>query len=274
MNKYDNDSNRLLEELRTFPKNHQLNTDMKESIHRHLMNAANEYERTKKKKGAVLRLKSVFVGVAAVALSILIFFSMNESGQLNVGVSQNGEQTKRSAGKSGQEDITGADEEERTIEDKPLQDEPIEAIDAAQLKELLIGEIFLKNMEITGGKVTVEYYGSFDELKQANPDTELREADYKGFFSTADAIQKILTGHNLRLFMQFPALETISMTLPFEGKTYSIHLSRQEAIDYVGFNLEELDPEQDSWRTQFMNPYYRNEGGKRQKFFDHFVKVE
>jgi hypothetical protein len=87
----------------------------------------------------------------------------------------------------------------------------------------------------------VEYFGSYDEYKQANPDSKLMAADYTGYFETGDAVQKILVSENVRLLRQFPDLAATLMVLPFDGKTYTINLERQAVNDYLGFKVEELN---------------------------------
>lgn len=110
-------------------------------------------------------------------------------------------------------------------------------------------------------------------IKQANPDSPLTEDDYKGYFDTGDAIEKILVGENVRLLRQFPDLTATSMVLPYGGQTYSIDLDRQAVNEYLGFKVEELSLEDKSWHEKFSNPYIYDDTNRKQ-FFDMFVEVK
>lgn len=110
-------------------------------------------------------------------------------------------------------------------------------------------------------------------IKQANPDSPLTEDDYKGYFDTGDAIEKILVGENVRLLRQFPDLTATSMVLPYGGQTYSIDLDRQAVNEYLGFKVEELSLEDKSWHEKFSNPYIYDDTNRKQ-FFDKFVEVK
>jgi hypothetical protein len=137
----------------------------------------------------------------------------------------------------------------------------------------IMGRTFIKSISVTENKGLIEFYGSYDEFKQAKPDSPLTEEEYKGYFETGDAIEKIFVGENVRLLRQFPDLDSTSMVLPYGGKTYSTDLNRKEVNDYLGFKVEELSVEERTWHEKFSNPILGDDG-KRKEFFDTFVEVK
>jgi hypothetical protein len=137
----------------------------------------------------------------------------------------------------------------------------------------ITGGTFIKSISVTDNKGYVEYYGSFDEYKQANPNTNLTETDYKAYFETGDAVEKILVSENVRLLRQFHELTATSMILPYGGKTYSIDLDRKGVNEYLGFKVEELSTGDGSWNKKFNEPIVYNDAN-RKKFFDKFVQVK
>ncbi|KOO42687.1 hypothetical protein AMD01_16200 [Priestia koreensis] len=182
--------------------------------------------------------------------------------------------------------VGGGGEEETTEkattdvkEEQPKEEkkEELKAVDQEAFKSYasnITGGTFIKNISVTDNKGLVEYYGSFEEYKQANPNSNLTETDYKGYFETGDAIEKILVSENTRLLRQFPELTATSMALPYGGKTYSIDLERKEVNEYLGFKVEELTPGADgSWNKDFNDPIVYDDAN-RKKFFGKFVEVK
>lgn len=58
-----------------------------------------------------------------------------------------------------------------------------------------------------------------------------------------------------RLLRQFPGLNAIKMTLPFEGKTYNINLNSKPLNTHLGFKFDGLKVEGKSSFNKFNNPY-------------------
>lgn len=137
----------------------------------------------------------------------------------------------------------------------------------------ITGGTFIKTISITDNKGSIKYYGSYEEYKQGNPDNLLKEEDYKNYFETGDAVEKILVSENVRLLRQFPDLTATSMVLPYDGKKYSIDLDRQEVNEYLGLKVEELISSDGSWNEKFNHPVVYDDTN-RKKFFDTFVKVQ
>lgn len=150
------------------------------------------------------------------------------------------------------------------------------AVNEGELKNYasnITGRTFVKSIALMDNYSVINFYNNFKEYKNENPDSLLTEVDYKEYFSTGQAIEKILVIENIRLLRQFPGLAGAKMTLPFEGKTYSINIDRASINDYLGFKVEELKTEDDSWVTKFVNPVAYNEQ-KRKYIMEKFGTVK
>ncbi|WP_310877102.1 excalibur calcium-binding domain-containing protein [Priestia megaterium] len=136
----------------------------------------------------------------------------------------------------------------------------------------LTGGTFITTTELKdGNKAIVKYADSFAAYKKENPNSKVTEDSYKNYFGTGEAIQKIMVGEPARLLKQFEGLESVSLTLPFEGKVYTTDITREELNKYLGFKIESLGEDSAKWRSKFSDGYIYNEG-KRQEMYNKFVK--
>ncbi|EOO10290.1 hypothetical protein IAW_01097 [Bacillus cereus str. Schrouff] len=135
------------------------------------------------------------------------------------------------------------------------------------------GNAFIKDMKLNAKEAEITFHDSFSAFKSAKPDSNVTEEQYKQYFLTGDAIEKMLVSEPARLLRQFPDLNAVKMTVPFEGKTYSINLDRKSLNTYLGFKIEDLKIEDKSWVKNFNDPYVYNKS-KRKAFFKHFVTVK
>ncbi|PEE53705.1 hypothetical protein CN501_15655 [Bacillus cereus] len=128
-------------------------------------------------------------------------------------------------------------------------------------------------MKLNNKEAEITFHDSFASYKSTKPDSSVTEEQYKQYFSTGDAIEKIFVSEPSRLLRQFPDLDTVKMTLPFDGKTYSISLGRNSLNTYLGFKIEDLKVEDKSWVKKFNDPYVYDKT-KRTTFFKKFVTVQ
>ncbi|EEM82323.1 hypothetical protein bthur0011_35380 [Bacillus thuringiensis serovar huazhongensis BGSC 4BD1] len=128
-------------------------------------------------------------------------------------------------------------------------------------------------MKLNNKEAEITFHDSFASYKSAKPDSNVTEELYKQYFSTGDAIEKMFVSEPARLLRQFPDLNTVKMTLPFDGKTYSTNLDRNSLNTYLGFKIEDLKVEDKSWVKKFNDPYVYNKT-KRKAFFTKFVTVQ
>lgn len=177
----------------------------------------------------------------------------------------------------GDDEDSSSDEKEKTEntvqKEKKSKDVTVNQDEFEAYAQNITGGAFIKDIAVKGNKGNIEYFGNYEEYKKANPDSRVTEESYKQYFDSGDAIEKIFVSENVRLLREFPDLTSTSMTLPYEGKTYSMNLKRQDTNDYLGFNVEDLNTEDDSWNEKFVNPIVYNDV-QRQKFFDKFVNVK
>lgn len=134
------------------------------------------------------------------------------------------------------------------------------------------GRTFVKEVLVGDHNINVEFHNTFVNYKSANPESEVSEEDYTQYFATDDEINKILMEESVRLLKQFTDADNIVITIPFEGKTYSVNLKKSVAETYfnVDFNTLHSDPE--AWKSELSSKYFNE--NDRQKFVDEFVQVK
>ncbi|WP_253948290.1 hypothetical protein [Priestia megaterium] len=187
------------------------------------------------------------------------------------------EETKPQKEAKPKEDKTNTEVKETTAKTEESKKEEASTVDESQFNMYagsLTGGTFITTTELQdGNKAIVKYADSFAAYKAENPNSSVTEDDYKMYFESGDAIQKIMVGEPSRLLKQFEGLESVSLTLPFEGKIYSTEITREELNSYLGFKIESLGEDSEAWRTKFSDEYIYNET-KRQEMFNKFVKTQ
>ncbi|MGG0722843.1 hypothetical protein ABE069_12130 [Bacillus mycoides] len=163
-----------------------------------------------------------------------------------------------------------ADEEQKAKEQKDAEEKQKEFVSYAKN---IRGSNFIKEMKLNNNEAEITFHDSFASYKSANPTSSNSEEQYKQYFSTGDAIEKMFVSEPARLLRQFPDLNAVKMTLPFEGKTYNINLDRKSLNTHLGFKIEDLKVEDKSWVKKFNDPYVYDKT-KRNAFFKKFVTVQ
>ncbi|WP_131100655.1 hypothetical protein [Bacillus sp. SYJ] len=135
------------------------------------------------------------------------------------------------------------------------------------------GGNFIKDMKLNNNEAEITFHDSFASYKSTKPDSNVTEEQYKQYFSTGDAIEKMFVSEPAKLLRQFPDINTVKMTLPFDGKTYTTSLDRNSLNTYLGFKIEDLKVEDQSWVKKFNDPYVYDKT-KRKIFFKKFVTVQ
>ena len=168
-------------------------------------------------------------------------------------------------------------EEKQKAEEKKLAEEQKKAEEKQKeftsYAQNIRGGNFIKDMKLNNKEAEITFHDSFASYKSAKSDSNVTEELYKQYFSTGDAIEKMFVSEPARLLRQFPDLNTVKMTLPFEGKTYNINLDRKSLNSHLGFKIEDLKVEDKSWVKKFNDPYVYNKA-KRKAFFTKFVVVQ
>lgn len=163
-----------------------------------------------------------------------------------------------------------AEEKKLAEEQKKTEEKQKDFISYAQN---IRGGNFIKDMKLNNNEAEITFHDSFASYKSAKPDSNVTEELYKQYFSTGDAIEKMFVSEPARLLRQFPDLNTVKMTLPFDGKTYSTILDRKSLNSYLGYKIEDLKVADQSWSKKFNNQYVYNKS-KRTEFFNHFVTIQ
>lgn len=139
----------------------------------------------------------------------------------------------------------------------------------------LRGAPFIKEATIVNdNRAEILYFKDFAELQAAKPDTKFTEADFNGYWESGDAVNKALMEESTRLFREFPALASVQVSLPFQGKTYYVDVTKQEIEDYFDVNFADLHEDEtlDKWKSEVAEQYFTEE--ERGKYAEKFIKVQ
>ncbi|MFV8518213.1 hypothetical protein [Bacillus sp. SBS7] len=190
--------------------------------------------------------------------------------QKEAGEKQKAEEKKLAEEQKKAEEKQKAEEKKLAEEQKKAEEKQKEFTSYAQN---IRGGNFIKDMKLNNKDAEIKFHDSFASYKSAKPDSNVTEEQYKQYFSTGDAIEKMFVSEPARLLKQFPDLKTVKMTLPFDGKTYTTSLDRNSLNTYLGFKIEDLKVEDKSWIKKFNDPYVYDKT-KRNAFFKKFVTVQ
>jgi len=74
-----------------------------------------------------------------------------------------------------------------------------------------------------------------------------------------------------RLFKQFPATQSVKMTLPFEGKTYIVDLTQDKVEQFYNVSFDDMKAN-DTWNEEISDVFFNKTD--REKFVNTFVIVQ
>ncbi|OMD29159.1 hypothetical protein BJP48_18890 [Paenibacillus odorifer] len=135
----------------------------------------------------------------------------------------------------------------------------------------LTGKTFIKNVDVGEDSIEVNFFKDFKEYKKENTGSMISEDEYKEYFSTGDQINKILMEESSRLFKEFHGALSIGISIPFEGKTYSVSLTKEEVEKFYEVDFNTLTSN-DEWNGRISNPFFNDED--RELFVAKFVDIK
>lgn len=124
----------------------------------------------------------------------------------------------------------------------------------------------VKSIELKNGKAIITYVKDYTEYKQLQPQSKLTENDLKEYWSTGNAIQKILVEGPVQIMKKLSFIDEVELILPFQGKIYRSDVKKTELEKFIGKDFSEIT---NTWTESFVNPYVYNKNG-RQKFLNKF----
>jgi len=132
------------------------------------------------------------------------------------------------------------------------------------------GGTFLKEAK-TSGDMAIINYGSYEDYIKLKPNTKITKDYYTTYWSTGDAINKAMMEEPIRLLREFPWLNKVDLTLPFEGVKYTVRIDRKTVENYLNVNLAEIhkDSTNEQWVNKIVNKYFNKE--ERSKYVQIFV---
>ncbi|WP_415328529.1 hypothetical protein [Chryseobacterium sp. MMS23-Vi53] len=163
-------------------------------------------------------------------------------------------------------------------EPKPIEAKSEVQTNLEQLKteaSRLSGGGSIKTIELENGKAVITkavitYVKSYKEYKDLNPQSSLTENDLKSYWSTGNAIQKMLVSSPARLMKKLDFINEVKIILPFENKVYQIDITKFELEKFVGKSISEIE---NDWVKSFADPYIYDKKG-REKFFKQFGTIK
>lgn len=126
----------------------------------------------------------------------------------------------------------------------------------------------IKKVDLENGKASIEYVKDYEEYREINPQSGLTESDLKNYWRSGDAIEKALVDGSVRIMKKLNFIDRVEITLPINGKVYSIDVKKSELEKFIGSDFTEI---KNNWDEKFSNPFVYNDNG-RQKFFAKFGK--
>ncbi|MCA9441777.1 MAG: hypothetical protein KC964_13285, partial [Candidatus Omnitrophica bacterium] len=140
----------------------------------------------------------------------------------------------------------------------------------AQLK----GGSFIGEVEIDSNVATIQYYASFAEYMNANPQSGLTAEQFRNYWDSGDAVEKALMENSIRLFKEFPVLNEVNIFLPYQEEVFLVSLPKSQAESFLGVDFQRLheDRTNERWRQEVSNKYFNPEDRKR--FIELFVTVQ
>lgn len=92
-----------------------------------------------------------------------------------------------------------------------------------------------------------------------------------GYFESGDKANKVFAIESVRIFREVPSLDRLSVSMPREGGSQTLNVSRGQIERYYGISLSDLrDPS--AWRQRFIQVY--DNPKSRAEFVGKFVSEE
>jgi hypothetical protein len=128
----------------------------------------------------------------------------------------------------------------------------------------------IKTVELVNGKATIEYVKDYKEYKELNPQSGLTKSSWETYWETSDGVQKAIVDGSVKLMKKLDYLNEVKITIPYNGKTYSIEVEKTKLEKFIGSDFKTIVAD---WDEKFSNPYVYNDNG-RKKFFAEFGTTE
>lgn len=124
----------------------------------------------------------------------------------------------------------------------------------------------VKSVELKNGKAIIAYVKDYTEYKQLQPQSTLTENDLKEYWSTGNAIQKVLVEGPVQIMKKLSFIDEVELILPFQDKVYRVDVKKTELEKFIGKDFSVIT---NSWTKNFVDPYVYDKKGS-QKFLNKF----
>ncbi|SDY22114.1 hypothetical protein [Thermoactinomyces sp. DSM 45892] len=129
-----------------------------------------------------------------------------------------------------------------------------------KIKAEIGGRPFVDNVKIENNTLTITY-------KEDKKDLKL----YNEYWGTGDAITKNLMSNPPRYLRVSDSFNKVHIEVPFQGKKYTVTITRTEVEHYFGVKLSEVT-ENNAWISKIIDPFVYNKE-KRAEYAKQFIKI-
>ena len=130
---------------------------------------------------------------------------------------------------------------------------------------------FIDHAEVIDSKGIYSYYTSFDEFKESNPNSKIDRSRFDEYFSFLDDIEILLFREPVRILKNIPILESIELTIKFDGKIYKSAVEKDRLVKMYEIDLHEMAMNNNKW-IKFVDKFVFD-SDKRAQFINRFVEV-
>ncbi len=156
---------------------------------------------------------------------------------------------------------------------EPQKTKSTERVDIVKLQNDIINMrlgSYIKTPEYVQGKLNLTFIKDYEEFKQTFPASMTTEEMYKKNFSKKFEIEKVMAEIPAKIMKEYKSIQSVQITLPYNGKTYTIDISKSELEKYAQKSMEEIDSD---WNKNYAEKNVFDEAG-RKAFCDKFVKIQ
>jgi len=141
--------------------------------------------------------------------------------------------------------------------------------------EVMTGKAFVKSAiyDNISKTLLLSFYETYEDYVSDKEDQRvIDKKQYGNYFGTFNKIEKLVVLESARLLRDFININTVSMSLTFEGVHYDANVDRRTLNNLIGYDIRKLKPQDGTWKTEFSDVYgYGINNEKRSFLFNNFV---
>jgi len=133
----------------------------------------------------------------------------------------------------------------------------------------ILGISFVESLDLKDGQVSIKYFGTFDAYKKTYPESAITAEVFDNYW-TDQKIEKLFASTTASLIKSDPKIQSVNITLPANGKTYTGVISKKDLEELTGLTFDQMEK---NWFKSYQTNFTTNPEGRKQ-IFDKFVQVK